>query len=90
MAGTIFFILVQTPRYMKKELLTQLIEKAFAKLATPTPGTGLYAELKNVVNQAFELGSHFGPEIEDSDSTNSVFSTQPPAENIFHHTAIAR
>lgn len=75
---------------MKKELLTQLIERAFAKLATPTPGTGLYSELKNVVTQAFELGSKFGPELEDSDSTNSLFSPQPPAENIFHHTAIAR
>ncbi len=75
---------------MKKELLTQLIEKAFAKLATPTPGTGLYSELKNVVTQAFELGSHYGPESEDFDSTNSVFSTQPPAENIFNHTSLAR
>jgi hypothetical protein len=75
---------------MKKELLTQLVEKTFAKLATPTPGTGLYSELKNVINQAFELGSHFGPDNEEPDSTNSLFSPQPPAENIFHHTAIAR
>ncbi len=75
---------------MKKEILTQLIENTFAKLAAPAPGTGLYSELKNVILQAFELGSMQGPENEEGNSSNSLFSQQTPAENIFHHTAISR
>lgn len=41
---------------MKKDFLSQLIDKTFAKLSCPTPGIGLYNELKKVVLTAFELG----------------------------------
>ncbi len=75
---------------MKKEMLSQLIEKTFAKLAAPAPGTGLYSELKNVINQAFELGRLPDYENDDSDSSNRLFGTQHPAEKTFHHTAISR
>jgi hypothetical protein len=41
---------------MKTEFLSQLIDKTFAKLSCPTPGVGLYNELKSVITLAFELG----------------------------------
>ena len=41
---------------MKKEQLSQLIEKTFAKLACPMPGVGLYSELQKALTLAFELG----------------------------------
>ncbi len=40
---------------MKKEQLSQLIEKTFAKLACPMPGVGLYSELQNALTLAFKL-----------------------------------
>ena len=71
---------------MKKELLTQLIEKTFAKLAAPAPGTGLYAELKSVIHQAFELGALQQAEDSSEDMyTGNLFAQQHSTENNGQH-----
>ncbi|MBL7719534.1 MAG: hypothetical protein JNL72_11900 [Flavipsychrobacter sp.] len=75
---------------MNTELLSHLVDQTFAKLSTPAPGTGLYTELKNVISKAFELGKQLGPAEDEINSTISPYSTEPPAETIFHHTAICR
>ncbi|HYD20896.1 MAG TPA: hypothetical protein VEB40_05420 [Flavipsychrobacter sp.] len=41
---------------MTKDFLSQLIDKTFAKLSCPTPGIGLYNELRSVITTAFEFG----------------------------------
>lgn len=41
---------------MKEEMLKQLIEKTFAKVACPLQGNGLYAELQKAITEAFRIG----------------------------------
>jgi hypothetical protein len=41
---------------MREELLKQLIEKTFAKIACPLQGNGVYAELQKAVMTAYNLG----------------------------------
>jgi hypothetical protein len=55
---------------MKKDFLSQLVDKTFAKLACPTPGMGLYNELKKVITLAFELGK-------GQDDINERFGSTP-------------
>ncbi len=40
----------------KEELLKQLVEKTFAKLACPLQGNGVYAEIQKAVMDAYDLG----------------------------------
>jgi hypothetical protein len=41
---------------MKEEMLNQLIEKTFAKLACPLQGNGVYSEIQQAVMAAYNLG----------------------------------
>ena len=41
---------------MKEELLKQLVEKTFAKLACPLQGNGVYVEIQQAVMAAYNLG----------------------------------
>ncbi len=41
---------------MKEQMLQQLVEKTFAKVACPLHGNGLYAELQKAITEAFTMG----------------------------------
>ncbi|RYE25401.1 MAG: hypothetical protein EOP51_04230 [Sphingobacteriales bacterium] len=41
---------------MKEELLKQLVEKTFNKLACPLQGNGVYAEIQQAVMAAYNMG----------------------------------
>jgi hypothetical protein len=41
---------------MKEELIKQLIEKTFAKVACPLQGNGLYSEIQKAIQEAFRIG----------------------------------
>lgn len=41
---------------MKEEILKQIVERTFAKLACPLQGNGVYAELQEAIMKAYQLG----------------------------------
>jgi hypothetical protein len=41
---------------MQEDMLKQLLENTFAKLACPLHGNGIYAELQNAIIAAYNLG----------------------------------
>jgi hypothetical protein len=41
---------------MREEMLKQLVEKTFAKLACPLQGNGVYAEIQQAIMAAYNLG----------------------------------
>lgn len=43
---------------MKEEMLKQLIEKTFNKIACPLEGNGVYAEIQEAIKMAYDLGKN--------------------------------
>ena len=41
---------------MREEILKQLVERTFAKLACPLQGNGVYAEIQQAIMAAYNLG----------------------------------
>ena len=41
---------------MREEILKQLVERTFAKLACPLQGNGVYAEIQQAIIAAYNLG----------------------------------
>lgn len=41
---------------MQEDMLKQIIENTFARIACPLQGNGIYAELQNAINEAYQLG----------------------------------
>jgi hypothetical protein len=41
---------------MEEDMLKQLVEKTFAKLASPAHGYGMYAELEKALMEAYNIG----------------------------------
>ncbi|RYD55815.1 MAG: hypothetical protein EOP56_14730 [Sphingobacteriales bacterium] len=41
---------------MKEEMLKQLVERTFNKIACPLEGNGVYAELQEAIRMAYDLG----------------------------------
>jgi hypothetical protein len=44
------------PSVMKEEILKQIVERTFEKLACPLQGNGVYAELQEAIMAAYDLG----------------------------------
>ena len=75
----VFYCLPLKRRTMKKEQLSQLIEKTFAKLACPMPGVGLYSELQKALTLAFEMGK------EQEMNLESMLSQHLTSESVYQH-----
>lgn len=43
-------------RTMKQDIIQELLEKTFAKLACPAQGHGMYAELERALKEAYNIG----------------------------------
>jgi hypothetical protein len=41
---------------MKEDMLKQILENTFARIACPLQGNGMYAELQNAIVAAYNLG----------------------------------
>jgi hypothetical protein len=56
------FIIVErrqeTEVIMKEEMLKQLVERTFNKIACPLEGNGVYAELEEAIKMAYDLGKN--------------------------------
>jgi hypothetical protein len=58
--GTVFKLSAHYPQTktgnMKDNILKQLVDNAFLKIACPLHGNGLYAELQQAIQEAYNLG----------------------------------
>lgn len=43
---------------MKEEILKQIIDRTFEKLACPLQGNGVYAEIQEAIMTAYDLGKN--------------------------------
>lgn len=48
----------ETEVVMKEEMLKQLVEKTFNKIACPLEGNGVYAEIQEAIKTAYDLGKN--------------------------------
>lgn len=51
---------------MREEILKQLVERTFAKLACPLQGNGVYAEIQQAIMAAYNLGIRQEESISDN------------------------
>jgi len=57
---------------MKEEMLKQLVERTFAKLANPLEGNGVYSEIQNAIQEAYAIGERNAPPSEQPIQINSI------------------